>query len=96
MPKTIKTQTGEVEVPDYIDHELFDEFLLNRKKLKCPNTKRALQTLLNKLQSFESVTPGMANRALEQANLNGWKSVYMEKTRDFNHDYTIPTDGRIL
>jgi len=70
---------SDVDLPDFIDKELWNEYLLTRKRLKAPNSKRALTTLLNKINKMEAVSPGSGMEALEEANTNGWKSVYPRK-----------------
>jgi hypothetical protein len=69
----------DVVLPGYIDNELWDEYLLTRKRLKAPNSKRALTTLLNKIAKMEAERSGSGIQALEDANSNGWKSVYPPK-----------------
>jgi len=59
-----------------IDTELWLEYLKTRKAKKCPETPRALHTLINKIAS--GVEDGLDARALvEEANERGWKSVFI-------------------
>ena len=52
---------------------LFCEFLELRKKLKCKNTDRAINLLINKLNEYDDATKiEMLNNAI----MNSWKSVY--------------------
>jgi len=83
--KKIKTKekastTPEFSLPDYIEKELWDEYMVERKRLKCSSTPRALKTLLNKLVKIESGCKGAAMIALENANEAGYKSVFAPKS----------------
>ena len=52
---------------------LFLEFLELRKKLKCKNTDRAINLLLNELNKYDDTTKiEMINNSI----MNSWKSVY--------------------
>ena len=64
-----------VEIPEYFDMELWNEYLKNRKSMKVKNTPRALKTLINKIQKIEDIKQGAGMEALEEANSRGWKSV---------------------
>lgn len=68
-----------VDLPGWLDIELWEEWLKTRTRLKSPNTKRALQTQINKLITLEKKQPGLGNLALEQANGSGWKGIYEPK-----------------
>jgi glycerate kinase len=53
-------------------------FLGTRKKLKANNSIRGVNTLLNRIEKF--VTKGQSATAMiEEANAQGWKTVYEEK-----------------
>ena len=54
-------------------NDIFNEFLDTRKKMKVPNTERAISLLVNKLSEFDDDTK---IKMLENAIVNGWKSVY--------------------
>ena len=54
-------------------NELFHEYLDTRKKIKVPNTERAISLLVKKLSEFDDDTK---IKMLENAIVNGWKSVY--------------------
>lgn len=54
-------------------NNLFIEFLELRKKLKCKNTDRAINLLLNELNKYDDATKiEMINNSI----MNSWKSVY--------------------
>lgn len=73
--KNVDKKDFELEIPKYFDIELWEEYLKNRKALKCKNTPRALKSLINKIQKIEDVKQGAGMEALEEANSRGWKSV---------------------
>ena len=68
------------DIPVGVEPELWKEYLKTRTRLKAPNTERALKTLVNKITKF-SQKGHSPNQLVEEANLNGWKSVY--EPRDF-------------
>lgn len=74
-----KKDTDDVVLPDWLDVDLWDEYLKTRKKLKCVNSPRALNTIINKLVKFESEKKGDGLLALENANSNAWKNPYRPK-----------------
>ena len=54
-------------------NNLFIEYLELRKKLKCKNTDRAINLLLNELNKYDDATKiEMINNSI----MNSWKSVY--------------------
>lgn len=62
-------------------NELFHEYLDTRKKIKVPNTERAISLLVKKLSEFDDNTK---IKMLENAIVNGWKSVYPLKEQTSN------------
>lgn len=62
-------------LPSGIDEELFNDFLIMRKKLKAPNTQRAIKLLINKLNDFISKGHN-PNDILQTSYENGWKSFF--------------------
>jgi hypothetical protein len=61
-----------------IDSDLWDEYLKTRKRLKATNTPRGLRTLLGRIEKF--VSQGRdATAMIEEANAQGWKTVYEPK-----------------
>ena len=69
------------------------EFEENRVALKAKMTAQAKTLLVNKLER-EFSSDSERTRALDEAILNGWKSVYPEKGRtkatpakNYNYDY---------
>ena len=59
-------------IPDFIDSELWDDFLEIRKKQKAVNSDRALKSLVKIL----SENPAEANAMIEQSVVNSWKGIF--------------------
>jgi hypothetical protein len=58
--------------------DLWNEFLGIRKKLKANNSRRGVNTLLNRIEKF--VSKGQSATAMiEEANAQGWKTIYPAK-----------------
>ena len=75
LAKYIKRLEGRNEPPPGVERDLWNEFLKTRTKLKAPNTPRALNALTKRLALY--VAQGCdANELVEEANSNGWKTVY--------------------
>jgi hypothetical protein len=77
--KNKKKEQKEIILPDYIDKDLWNDFLAVRKKLKAQNTERAINGLLKKLASFEESIPGSANESINESLINSWKGVFAPK-----------------
>jgi hypothetical protein len=80
---------NKLEIPQYIDFELWVEFLNIRKKKKAINSDRALKSLLKKLKDVENNSQGRANREIERSIINSWKSIYPE------NDITQKSENRL-
>lgn len=82
--ENIKKETKKVSyvLPDSVDTKLFSDYLELRKTLKAPNTQRAINGLINKLNSFEAKGFN-TNDIIATAYENGWKSFY-EPRPQFN------------
>jgi len=76
---TPKIKTIDIKIPEYIELELWNDFIVVRKKLKAPNTERALNGLLKKLDLFEQTSQGSANESIDESIMNGWKGVFAPK-----------------
>jgi len=63
-----------------VDKPLWDEFIKTRKRLKATNTPRALATLATKAEQFHASGENI-KELFEEANSNGWKSIYERKNR---------------
>ena len=85
------------EFPDFIDRELFDDFLSMRKRMKKPMTEKAIQRQVNKLIDFHN-NGISANEALITATDKCWLDTYPpdNKTRQVSilkSDDTTWIDG---
>ena len=54
-------------------NNIFNEFLLLRKKIKAVNSDRAINTLINKLNNYDDETK---YKMIEKSIVNSWKDVY--------------------
>ena len=64
-----------VPLPDFVDLELWEQFLLVRKKKKAVNSEYAMKLLINKIKKFH--TAGFdANEIIETSIENSWKSFF--------------------
>lgn len=69
-------------LPDYLDLDIWKEYLDMRKKLKAPNTETALNRILKKLEVFEKQKMGNGTLAIENSIENGWKGVFEPKQQN--------------
>jgi len=69
-----KRKSGEVSVPDFIDKQLWEEWLNFRKENKLANTVYELKTLIENLKGCENENIS-ANDAIKIALQQKWKSV---------------------
>ena len=63
-----------------VDRQLWNEFLKTRVKLKANNTARALATLASRAEEFSQNGEDIKT-LFEEANSNGWKTIYEHKNR---------------
>ena len=74
-----------------VDKALWIEYLGTRRKLKCNNSERAINTLVNRIEKL--VREGQnATAMLEEANAQSWKTVYEEKEKQ----HVQPTARQLL
>jgi len=67
-----------VDVPSYIDGDAWLAFIECRKRLKAPNTERAIKLILSKLAKFHAEGLNV-NEIIDQSVENGWKGVFAPK-----------------
>ena len=73
-----------INLPDFIDAELFANFIQHRKEIKKPLTPHARDLIIKKLSDFNS--RGLdANKALENSIINGWQGVFEPRSNKFNY-----------
>ena len=70
-----------------IDVELWNEYMATRKRIKATSTPRAINTLINKITSLAAIGHNPI-QMVEEANANGWKSVYAKTGDDNKHTAT--------
>ena len=70
-----------------IDAELWNEYMATRKRIKATSTPRAINTLINKITSLAAIGHNPI-QMVEEANANGWKSVYAKTGDDNKHTAT--------
>lgn len=64
-----------MDLPRWLDEEIWNEFIEHRKEIRKPMTDRAQRMMLRKLTRM--VEAGMdANQCIEESILNGWQNVY--------------------
>jgi len=70
-----KERRSSFVVPEWIDSNLWDDFLNLRKSLKAQNTDRALNGLLKIMTEMKNkgIDP---NAQIERSIINSWKTVY--------------------
>lgn len=76
--KKNKQKKDFVEIPNFIKADLWNDFLLMRKKLKAINSERAVKSLVRELVSIKDAGYD-PNACIDKAITNSWKSVYMPK-----------------
>jgi|TARA_R100000081_G_C4815549_1_gene174659 hypothetical protein len=83
-------------LPDYLDLDIWKEFLSMRKKLKAPNTETALNRILKKLEAFEKQKMGNGTLAIENSIENGWKGVFEPKQKNTTKTNSGDSFDRVL
>ena len=63
------------DMPNWLDGELWREFVTNRVRLKKPMTDIAQKRMLIKLKRFHEKAIDV-NECLERSLINGWKDIY--------------------
>lgn len=79
IDKSISPPTPKgVELPVWLNAEVWGQFLQHRQKLKAPMTDNAKKLMIGELEKlrFEGNDP---HHVLEQSMLNGWKGVFKLK-----------------
>jgi len=72
---------SQLQLPNFIDKNLFDSFVQMRNKIKKPLTDYAKELLLKDLTKFENIKTGNANIALENSIKNSWQGVFEPKPK---------------
>jgi len=69
------------ELPDYVDADLFKDYLSVRKKIKAVNSDRAINSLIKKLVGFKDDGHDI-NEIIENAIVGSWKNLYPPKSNN--------------
>ncbi len=67
-----------IKLPNFIDKDLWDDFMEIRKKKRIPNTDRAKRLLIDRLSQFQNdgYNP---NKIIEESIMRGWTGVFAHK-----------------
>ena len=80
-----KIDKKEIEIPNFIDSELWNEFLKIRdKSKKAVNSELAVKKLVNKINKFHEKGLNV-NEILESSVLSGWSDLYEPKQTNNNN-----------
>jgi hypothetical protein len=79
-----KTAVAAFDLPDWIDSEIWGEFLKIRKQKKAINSIRAFKLLLTELEKLRSQGED-PNACMEQSIVNAWKDVYPKHPKEGNN-----------
>jgi len=74
----------EIDLPEFINKDLFIAFVEMRIKIKKPLTEVATGLLIKKLIEFEKKQAGFANQALENSIEGSWQGVFEPKSNSYN------------
>jgi hypothetical protein len=74
----------EIDLPEFINKDLFIAFVEMRIKIKKPLTEVATGLLIKKLIEFEKKQAGFANQALENSIESSWQGVFEPKSNSYN------------
>lgn len=76
----------EINLPEWIDKELWTEFLKIRSKIKAVNSHKALSSLITELKKLKN-SGNDPNKVIEQSIRNSWKDVYQLNLKDRGRNY---------
>lgn len=85
-------------LPDWLDVDLWNDWLDSRKKLKAVNSERALAIILKKITAWQEQGHN-PNSIIETSLVNGWKDCYLPKqangkpTDDGYADFVAQTEA---
>lgn len=71
---------NKIKIPDFIDLELWNDFVKMRKEMKKPLTETSYKQNIQKLTEFENKKSGNANEALKNAIAGNWQGLFEPKT----------------
>ena len=78
-----------IEIPDFIDAGIWNNFVNHRIKKKAPLNENSIAINLKKLEKWENEVVGSANQALEDCIANNYQGIFQPKinnqTNKFNN-----------
>jgi phage replication O-like protein O len=80
--KRDKNVTPEIELPEFIDKELWQSFIDMRKKIKKPATDKAQELLIKKLTGYYQDGENV-NQILENSIINSWQGLFSIKNKNY-------------
>ena len=83
-----KSKPAAIEIPEWLDPGLLNDFIDSRKANKKPMTQKAISLLINKI-SKERDNGHDATQMLEDAIVGGWQSVYPKDKPKQSNDILI-------
>ncbi len=84
----------EIDLPEFINKDLFIAFVEMRIKIKKPLTEVATGLLVKKLIEFEKKQAGFANQALENSIESSYQGVFEPKSNNYNSNSKPQTGYR--
>ena len=83
------------QYPDWLDVDLWSEYVEHRKEIKRPMSERAERMALRKLKRLID-SGGDQNEILENAVMNGWQGLFMPDNGRSNLSIPPATDHAAL
>ena len=80
-PKPPKKKKAKVEYPDWLNVELWGQFVANRKAIKKPMTDKAQELAIKKLRQLIDEGDDMT-KVLEAAIIGGWQGLFSVKEKN--------------
>jgi len=68
-----------IEIPDWLNGDIWGEFLTHRKQIKKPATPRAQELLIKKLSDMQTAGENI-QQVIEQSIMNGWIGLFPVKS----------------
>jgi len=85
---------NELEIKsELIDHELIKIFIAHRKEIKHPMTQQSLNLFIKKLEKLSEKND--LEELVNEAIINGWRSVFPPKANGQTKSYSNPTSSTI-
>lgn len=78
---------GRATIPDWVDGELWADYLEHRQKLKKPMTSKAQQLAISQLERFFKDGENVRD-VIEQSIQNGWAGLFTTKNKGHNNGTT--------